>query len=95
MPFQNFSIKNIFSFQFLPFFPFLFLFLNGLATAAAAEPAQNVVALSQLLVVAKNLINATAEQKNNNNNYRNNKNIKRNRKSVREGRREQPQQQIS
>lgn len=60
----------------------MFLFLNGLATAAAAEPAQNVVALSQLLVVAKNLINAAAEEtKNNkNSNSNSNKNIKNNNK---------------
>lgn len=62
----------------------MFLFLNGLATAAAAEPAQNVVALSQLLVVAKNLINAAAEEtKNNkNSNSNSNKNIKNNNKKM-------------
>lgn len=71
----------------------MFLFLNGLATAAAAEPAQNIVALSQLLVVAKNLINAIAKHKKYNiTNSKSNKNIKhnnkRNRKSVKGWRRE-------
>lgn len=72
----------------------MFLFLNGLATAAAAEPAQNIVALSELLVVAKNLINAIAKHKKYNNitNSKSNKNIKhnikRNRKSVKGWRRE-------
>lgn len=71
----------------------MFLFLNGLATAAAAEPAQNIVALSQLLVVAKNLINAIAKHKkynvtNNKSNKNIKHNIKRNRKSEKGWRRE-------
>lgn len=60
----------------------MFLFLNGLATAAAAEPAQNVVAVSQLLVVAKNLINATAKEKKNNKHRNRNSNKNKNKRTT-------------